>query len=70
MTQTKIEMTVRVNTDLGKFKKDQIVKVFKGDTEWGPYWRRRLKDAKTDGCCELVVEKAGKPTKTKSQESE
>ena len=70
MSEIKIEMIVKVKKDLGQFKKDQIVKVIKGDTVWGPYWRRRLKDAKTDGCCELVVSKASKPTKTKTQESE
>ena len=74
MSQNNIEMTVLIKKELGEFKEGQIVKVIKGDTKWGPYWRRRLKDAKTDNCCELVAEKApvkpSKPTKTKSQESE
>ena len=30
------------------------------------YWRRRLKDAKTDGCCEVVVPVPPIPTRKKT----
>lgn len=30
-----------------------------------PFWRKRLKDAQVDQCCELVEEKAKKPNKSK-----
>jgi len=55
--------TVRVLKDLGEFKTGAKVRVNDNDRVWGHYWRRRLKDAATDGCCELVPEKTPKPTK-------
>ncbi len=31
------------------------------------YWRDRLKDAETDGCCELVKAEKSAPKKTKGE---
>ena len=52
------EYYVKVLKDIGAFKKGLIVKVNDNDRVWGHYWRRRLKDAERDGCCEKVVAKA------------
>lgn len=47
---------IKVNKDLGPYTKGQVVTV-ELDNDGVPtstYWRRRLTDAKHDGCCELV----------------
>ena len=48
---------VKVLKDIGKFKAGLTVRVEHHDHVWGIYWRRRLKDAEIDGCCELVIDK-------------
>ena len=50
-------ITVKVLKDIGKFKAGLTVRVPENDRVWGTYWRRRLKDADVDGCCELVIDK-------------
>jgi len=50
---------IKFNADLGEYKAGQVVKV-KVDSQGIPtdrFIRRRLEDAKTDGCCEVVEEK-------------
>ena len=48
---------IQVNKDLVRAKAGEIVSLDKLDS----FWRRRLADAKRDGCCEIV-----KPTKKKT----
>jgi len=54
---------VRVNGPIPGFREGQLVPV-KVDCEGTPLevlWRRRLRDAKFDGCCEIVKESEPKP---------
>ena len=57
-------ITIRVLTNLGKYKEGQLVRVFVGKSGQpkDQFWRKRLRDAAKDGCCEIV-----KPEKKKSQ---
>lgn len=54
---------IKVNKDLGLFKAGDVVRLVKIDQ----YWRRRLKDAETDNCCELVNDKPKRRSSTKSE---
>ena len=40
------------------------------DTPLDVYWRRRLKDAQIDSCCEVVKPKAAPKRKTKTKSKE
>lgn len=51
---------IRINKTFGPYKEGQVVRV-DTDADGVPleaYWRRRLQDAQTDGCCEMVQPKA------------
>jgi len=59
-------MRIQINKGLGLFKKGQVIEV--EDLKGIPvdrYWRKRLKDAKTDKCCEILKP----PTKPKTVRS-
>lgn len=48
-------MKIKVNMNLGDHNKGDIVKVEARDgVPTSPFWRKRLRDAKIDGCCEIV----------------
>ena len=54
------KIEIKINVDFAGFSKGQIISVNRGDA----FWARRLRDAKIDGCCELVQArktKGGKP---------
>lgn len=58
-------VNIRINKTFGKYIAGQLVQV-ETDHEGTPtdqYWRRRLKDAQTDACCEVMQE--AQPVKTK-----
>lgn len=49
-------MDIKINKPFPGYNVDQLVMV-QTDSEGTPldfFWRRRLKDAKTDNCCEIV----------------
>ena len=49
---------IKINSDLGKFKKDTLVTVAV-DVNGVPiekYWRSRLEDSKIDNCIEVLEE--------------
>lgn len=56
-------LKIKVNKPLPGYIVGRIIEVAsdKENTPLDHYWRRRLKDAATDGCCEIV-----KPVSTKS----
>lgn len=62
-------MKVKVLTDsLPGMTRDEIIEV--PDIDGIPseqYWRRRLKDAQTDGCCEVAQPEPTKHNKKRSQ---
>jgi len=47
---------INVKKNLGKFKVGDIITVptDEAGTPLDPFWRRRLKDAAIDGCCEIA----------------
>jgi hypothetical protein len=49
--------TIEIKRDFGPYTRGQLVKVEQDEAGivTNEYWRRRLKDAETDGCCELVT---------------
>jgi len=54
---------IKLNIDLGKYKKDSILKI-KVDDKGAPlerYWRSRLNDSKKDNCVEVITE-SNEPT--------
>jgi len=56
-------LRIKINKPLPGYEVGRIIEVA-SDNEGTPldfYWRRRLKDAESDGCCEIV-----KPVSTKS----
>lgn len=59
-----MRIKIKVNRRLPGYRVGQVVEV-KADAEGTPldqFWRRRLRDARMDGCCEVVA-----PPKPKSQ---
>lgn len=53
-------MKIKVNGSIPGFTKEQIVEV-ETDEDGTPLeflWRRRLKDAKVDNCCEVIKPQA------------
>jgi len=64
-------VNVRINKTFGPYKAGQVVKV--ATTEAGipldVYWRRRLADAATDGCCELEQATPSKTRRSKTVDS-
>ena len=68
---------VKINKPFGRYSIGTIVPV-KVDANripmgsLGQFWRRRLKDAETDGCCEVVKVSQEKPatSKRKSENKE
>lgn len=62
---------IKVNGTLPGYHKGQTVTVA-CDPEGIPfleYWRRRLRDAKMDNCCEVVVAKSEPPPKREEPQS-
>ncbi len=48
-------MKIKIKANLGRHKKGDLVKVEeRGGVPADPFWRKRLRDAETDGCCEIV----------------
>lgn len=63
-------MQIKCNKIHG-FKPDQVIEV--EDANGIPkdaFWRKRLNDAKLDGCCEVVAQKAPNKKPTLSKEVE
>lgn len=63
---------LRVNADLGKYKAGSVVSV-KADENGNVrdhYWKRRLEDAKIDGCVELVKQEPKKKKGAKKEQEE
>ena len=57
---------LKINTDYIKgCVKDDIVTIFVNDdgVPIDPFWRRRLKEASLDNCCEFIKEKYKKEVK-------
>lgn len=50
---------IKVNTNLGEIEAGSVIEVLADEsgTPLEKYWRRRLKDAEVDNCCELVKPK-------------
>lgn len=65
-----MEINVRINKPFSGYAEGQVVKVPTDDsgTPLSVEWRRRLKDAAHDRCCEVVKpksqKKAAKPSKS------
>ncbi len=59
---------IKVNGTLPGYAKGRVITVACDPTgiPLEEYWRRRLKDAETDNCCEVVVEKREDPPKSES----
>jgi len=58
-------MKIKINKDFAQYKQGDILTV-ESDSENTPkdiYWRNRLKDAKIDNCCEVVMKRPTKPKK-------
>lgn len=47
---------IKVNKPLKTFKAGQVIEVDFDNYKDRIYWKRRLEDAKIDGCCELIAE--------------
>lgn len=56
---------IKVNKPLKTFEVGQVIEVDFDNYKDRIYWKRRLEDAKIDGCCELIAEgkKEDKATK-------
>ena len=63
MTMKTIE--IKLNQDLGNYKKNQIIRCEIDNTGIikNNYWRKRLRDSQTDNCCEII--KKNKMTRKK-----
>jgi len=63
---------VKVLSDIPGYKTGQIifVKVDSHGTPLDKFWRRRLKDAKTDNCLEVIKPKSKKPKHSKIEDQE
>lgn len=51
---------IKVNKPLKTFKAGQVIEVDFDNYKDRIYWKRRLEDAKIDGCCELIANGEGK----------
>ena len=61
-------MKLKLNANLMGFKAGQIVEI--DDRDGQPkdlYWRKRLRDAKSDNCVELVSSKVSTKSSTKEK---
>lgn len=60
-------INIRINKPFGGYAEGRTVKVEVDDTgtPLDAGWRRRLKDAALDGCCEIVAERSGKAASSK-----
>ena len=58
---------IRALKDLGKAKEQEVVKVLADENgiPFSAFWRKRLKDAELDNCCELIIENEVKPKQPK-----
>lgn len=65
-------LKVQVNKQIGDHKPGTIINVDadKLGTPLNLIWRRRLKDAETDQCCEIVKPKTKSKSQGNHQESE
>ena len=64
-------VNIRISRAFGPYAVGQAVKVA-ADADGTPldqYWRRRLQDAATDGCCEVVTESKQTPKRTRRKGS-
>jgi len=51
---------IKVNKPLKTFEAGQVITVDFDNYKDRIYWKRRLEDAKIDGCCELIADGEGK----------
>lgn len=56
---------IAIKLDMAPYKAGEIVPVLADDagTPIDQFWRRRLKDAAVDKCCEIVKDMPAKPAK-------
>jgi hypothetical protein len=64
-------VNIRINKSFGPYTVGQEVKVTadEGGIPLDQYWRRRLQDAATDGCCEVVTESKQTPKRKRRRGS-
>jgi len=70
-----MSIDIKINKPFPGYQVDQIVtiQVDSDGTPLNVFWRRRLKDAKMDNCCEIVkpaIKKATKRFVPKNEEDE
>ena len=61
---------IKALKDLGSVSAGKIIKTLADDngTPLSSFWRKRLKDAEIDNCCEIVTDKANKKPRSKKAE--
>lgn len=66
-----MEINIRINKPFGGYAEGQVVRAQADDagTPLELIWRRRLKDAERDGCCEVIKEGGPRPNR-KSKRAE
>lgn len=64
-------LTIKINGTIVGYQKGQEVSVSADEngTPYDQFWRRRLKDAEIDNCCEIVMPRAATRSKTIKRES-
>lgn len=62
---------LKVNVNMGDLPAGKVIDVLADDDGivLDPFWRKRLKDAKIDNCCELVVPEPPAKARKGSQKS-
>lgn len=65
-------INIKINGIIPGYHKDQIVSIAvdNAETPYDELWRRRLKDAKRDNCCEIVRSKPKTITRSKTTKRE
>jgi hypothetical protein len=62
-------MRIKINKAFGKYKEGENITIkTNGDIPTSNFWRRRLRDAAIDGCCEILEEKPPKKSKKAADE--
>lgn len=63
-------INIKINGTIPGHYKDQIISIATDDkgTPLDEFWRRRLKDAERDNCCEIVKPRAVARSKAKKEE--
>lgn len=61
-------MKIKINSDLGKYKKGTVIKIAvdSNNIPIDKYWRARLKDSIRDNCIEIVKKEKSQEVKIKS----